>query len=114
MVAKGYTHIERLDYFDTFSHVAKLTTIKLVIALASISNWFLHQLDVNNAFLHGELHEYVYMFVPLGIKTGKPSRVCKLNKSLYGLKQASRKWHEKLTYVLLQIILSSLRKHMSL
>jgi len=101
LVAKGYNQIEGLDYFDTYSPVAKLTTIRLVIALACIHHWFIHQLDVTNAFLHGELQEDVYMQLPLGIKASKPNQVCKLVKSLYGLKQANRKWYERLTTLLL-------------
>jgi len=91
-----------LDYFDTYSPVAKMTTIKLVIALASIHNWNLHQLDVSNVFLHGQQQEDVYMMLPPGVTSTKPNQVCKLLKSLYGLKQARVKWYEKLTSILIQ------------
>lgn len=102
VVAKGYTQTEGLYYFDTFSLVAKITTFRLVLALASINKWNLHQLNVNNSFFHGTLQETVYMVVPPDITTSKPNQVCELLKSLYGLKQTNRKWFERLTALIIQ------------
>nr|KYP37372.1 Retrovirus-related Pol polyprotein from transposon TNT 1-94 [Cajanus cajan] len=99
--AKGFTQTDGVDYFETFSPVVKLTTVRVLLVVATANNWFLHQLDVDNAFIHGDLHEEVYMKPPLGLSLPHPKLVCKLQKSLYGLKQASRNWNQKLTSELL-------------
>jgi len=74
-----------------------MTTIRLFLSLASIYNWELKQLDINNTFLHGELKEDVYMVAPPRLTSIQPGQVCKLKKALYGLKQASREWFAKLS-----------------
>lgn len=100
LVAKGYTQVLGIDYLETFSSVVKLTSMKLVLALAVARNWFLEQLDVNNIFLYGKLHEEVYMeLLPIIVCPG--NKVCRLNKSLYRLNQASQQWFQKLTSLLL-------------
>ncbi|RVW71217.1 Retrovirus-related Pol polyprotein from transposon TNT 1-94 [Vitis vinifera] len=102
LVAKGFKQREGIDYFDTYVPVARTTSIRILFALASIHNLFVHQMDVKTAFLNGDLNEEVYMEQPEGfVLLGNENKVCKLVKSLYGLKQAPKQWHEKFDHAIL-------------
>ena len=95
-MVKGYAQTYGVDYSDTFSPVAKMTFVRLFISLAATHNWDLHQLDIKNVFLHGDLQEEVYMEQPLGfVAQGDIGKVCCLLKSLHGLKQSPRAWSGK-------------------
>nr|GFD10416.1 zinc finger, CCHC-type [Tanacetum cinerariifolium] len=90
-IQRGFKHKSRIDYFYTYAPVARISTIRLMIAMVSIHNLIIHQMDVKIPFLNGDLEEEVYMNQPHGfIMLGNEIKVCKLIKSLYGLKQAPK------------------------
>ncbi|KAJ9541256.1 hypothetical protein OSB04_027762 [Centaurea solstitialis] len=94
LVAKGFTQTHGIDYDETFSPVAMLKSIRILMAISAYFNYEIWQMDVKTAFLNGKLTEDVYMEQPEGFEDPKnPNKVCKLLKSIYGLKQASRSWN---------------------
>lgn len=102
-VVRGFTQ-QGVDYNETFSPVVKPATIRVVLSIATSSSWPIHQLDVKNAFLHGDLKETVYCAQPSGfIEPNSPNHVCLLRKSLYGLKQAPRTWFHRFRSFLLSL-----------
>jgi hypothetical protein len=102
LVAKGYIQKEGEDLFDTYSHVARLTTIRILLSLGTSHGLLIHHMDVKTTFLNGELEDKIYMAQPDGfIVKGQEDKVCKLVKSLYGLKQAPKQWHEKFDVTLI-------------
>ncbi|KAH9711302.1 retrovirus-related pol polyprotein from transposon RE1 [Citrus sinensis] len=102
LVAKGFHQTPGIDYFETFSPVVKQSTVRIILSLAVMKGWKIRQIDINNAFLNGELNEDVYMFQPEGFVQSPSGHVCKLHKALYGLKQAPRAWFDRLRKALLQ------------
>ena len=102
LVVKGYRQKEGLDYFDTYSPVTRITSIRMLISIAALFNLEIHQMDVKTAFLNGDLNEEIYMEQPEGfVVSGQEKKVCRLVKSLYGLKQAPKQWHEKFDHAML-------------
>ena len=101
LVAKGYTQTYGIDYQETFSPVAKINTIQMLLSLVANLDWSLQQFDVKNAFLNGDLEEEVYMDLPPGFDSkSKNGKICKLKKSLYGLKQSPRAWCDRFSNVI--------------
>ena len=97
LVAKGFTQIYGIDYTDTFAPTAKLTTIRFLLSLAATRDYEVQQLDVKTAFLNGKLTEEIYMLQPEGCSSSQKELVCKLNRGIYGLKQAGRAWYATLS-----------------
>jgi len=94
LVAQGFTQEYGIDYQETFALVARMTSVRILLVITTAKSWCLHQMDVKNAFLNGELQEEVYMHPPSGMEL-PPRMVLRLLKALYGLKQSPRAWFEK-------------------
>ncbi|RVX06515.1 Retrovirus-related Pol polyprotein from transposon RE1 [Vitis vinifera] len=104
LVARGFTQSYGIDYHETFAPVAKLNTIRILLSLAVNQDWCLQQLDIKNAFLNGDLEEEVYMEIPPGFEESMAkNQVCKLQKSLYDLKQSPRAWFDRFTKAVLKL-----------
>ena len=104
LVAKGYVQRHGIDFEEVYAPVARLETIRLIIALAAQEGWEIHHMDVKSAFLNGELAEEVFVSQPPGFEVnGEEEKVLKLSKALYGLKQAPRAWNTKLDQTLVQL-----------
>ncbi|GJV85934.1 zinc finger, CCHC-type containing protein [Tanacetum coccineum] len=102
VVIQGFKQNSGIHYFDTYAPVARISTIRLLIAMTSIHNLIIHQMDVKTTFLNGDLDEEVYMNQSQGfIMAGNENKMCKVIKSLYGLKQAPKQWHQKFDEVVL-------------
>ena len=96
LVAKGYSQREGVDFGEIFSPVAKLTSIRFLLSIVVAYDLEIEQMDVKTAFLHGDLEEEIYMQQPDGfVVKGKEHLVCRLKRSLYGLKQSPRMWYQK-------------------
>ena len=102
-MAKGFHQTQGIDYVETFSPIVKPLTIQIILILTLSKGWLIHQLDVNNAFLNGDLDEVVFMSQPQGFECSiYPHYVCQLNKALYGLKQGQELGFTMLSRFLLE------------
>ena len=97
LVARGFVQQEGVDYDDAFAPVARMESVRVLLALAAQEGWSVHQMDVKSAFLNGDLNEEVYVHQPPGfVVAGQEDKVYRLHKALYGLRQAPRAWNAKL------------------
>lgn len=115
LVAKGYVQRHGIDFEEVFAPVARMETVRVIVALAASNGWEIHHLDVKTAFLHGDLNEEVYVSHPDGFKIkGSEDKVYRLHKALYGLRQAPRAWNIKLKSILKELNFTKCSKEPSL
>ena len=97
LIVKGYAQMFGVDFFDTFAPVARLDTIRMLLALAAQQGWVIHQMDVKSAFLNGYLEEEIFVEQPEGfVFSRQDEKVYRLKKALYGLKQAPMSWYRRI------------------
>jgi hypothetical protein len=103
-VARGFSQKEGIDYEETFSPVARYTSIRAILVIAAVMKWKVHQMDVKTTFLNGVVEEEVYVEQPQGFEThDRKTHVCRLKKALYGLKQAPRAWYGRIDSFLMSL-----------
>jgi Reverse transcriptase (RNA-dependent DNA polymerase) len=102
LVAQGFSQVPGIDYFDTFAPVARLSSIRAVLSIAAVNDYEIHQIDIKGAYLNGILtsDETIFMKQPPGYRVGSPEQVCRLRKTLYGLKQSGRHWYQRLVEIM--------------
>jgi Reverse transcriptase (RNA-dependent DNA polymerase) len=101
LVAQGFSQVPGVDYFDTFTPVAHLSSIHAVLSIAAVNDYEIHQINIKGAYLNGILtsDEVIFMKQPPGY-TKSPEKVCRLHKTLYGLKQSGRRWYQRLVEIM--------------
>ncbi|GBE78927.1 predicted protein [Sparassis crispa] len=114
LVAKGHSQRPGFDYTEVFAPTFRQPALRLILALAAAEDLELHSVDISSAFLNGDLEEEIYMQQPEGFHQGGPEMVCRLNKSLYGLKQGARQWNKKLHEVLTKMGFTRLQSDRSI
>src|ERR1044071_10115251 len=111
LVAKGFRQVQGVDYKETFSPVAMIKSIQILLAIAAYHDYKIWQMDVKTAFLNGNIEEELYMMQPEGfVDPRNAGKVCKLQQSIYGLKQASRSWNLRFDEVIKALDLSKTSK----
>jgi len=108
LVAKGCTQTYDIDYFEIFSPVVKMNSIRILFSIAVNLSWSLFQLDVKNAFLYGHLQEEVYIEQPSDYVAQGETKVCRLKKAIYELKQSLRAWFEKFSLTILVLVFAGI------